>query len=42
MANYELKITVLTPLHIGAGEELRQGFDFMNAWAAVHLPPECG
>lgn len=29
MANYQLKITTLSPLHIGAGEELRLGFDFM-------------
>ena len=28
MANYQLKITALSPLHIGAGEELRLGFDF--------------
>ncbi len=29
MANYQLKITALSPLHIGAGEELQLGFDFM-------------
>jgi len=29
MAVYSLKITTLSPLHIGDGNELRQGFDFM-------------
>jgi len=29
MANYHLKVSTLSPLHIGAGEELRLGFDFM-------------
>lgn len=29
MAVYTLKVTTLTPLHIGDGNELRQGFDFV-------------
>jgi CRISPR-associated protein Csm5 len=29
MSVYNLKLTTLTPLHIGDGDELRQGFDFM-------------
>lgn len=29
MAVYTLKVTTLTPLHIGDGYELRQGFDFV-------------
>ncbi len=28
MSTYEIKLTTLSPLHIGAGEELRQDFDF--------------
>jgi len=29
MSNYNLTVTLLSPLHIGDGKELRQGFDFM-------------
>ncbi|KPL73730.1 hypothetical protein ADN00_14255 [Ornatilinea apprima] len=29
MANYRLKLSTLSPVHIGAGQELRMGFDFM-------------
>lgn len=29
MSNYKLTVSLLSPLHIGDGNELRQGFDFM-------------
>ncbi|NSW52345.1 MAG: type III-A CRISPR-associated RAMP protein Csm5 [Anaerolineae bacterium] len=29
MTNYTMKITTLSPLHIGSGDELRLGFDFI-------------
>jgi len=31
MANYQLTVITLTPLHIGTGNELRHGFDFTMA-----------